>query len=341
MIVPTSARLAATPGVGEPAARGEVEGEAAAVTTIWGGCRTTETPIGSLGEQFRPINPCSVDTRRPYVNGLSQQPTRLDGHTVEKLIRAWTKDGDAAARDRVVRSYAPMVKYLVTRKIRGLPSNCQFDDLVSCGMFALMQAIDRFDPSKGVFHTYVWNRVSGEILDELRRMDPAPRSVRRRGIQIASVREMLRRRTGTVPTNGEVADEMGLSVDKVERYLDELDRVKVVSLSEPVRGRDGSEYVLAELGSMLEAVPTSTGDPVMAALSSDRARVMREGIASLSERERMVLFLIYIEGLTGSEAGSLIGVSESRVSQILSGIRQKLRSHLHRSDAGDLLDLAA
>ena len=136
-----------------------------------------------------------------------------------------------------------------------------------------MQAIDRFDPSKGVFHTYVWNRVSGEILDELRRMDPAPRSVRRQGRQIASVREMLRRRTGVVPTNGQVAEEMGLSVDKVERCLHELDRTQVVSLSDLVRGRDGSECMPAELGSMLEAVPTSTDDPVTAALSGDRTRV--------------------------------------------------------------------
>jgi RNA polymerase sigma factor FliA len=275
------------------------------------------------------------------VNGLSQQPPRLDGRTVERLIRAWTKDGDAAARDRVVRTYAPMVKYLVTRKIRALPSNCQFDDLVSCGMFALMQAIDRFDPSRGVFHTYVWNRVSGEILDELRRMDPAPRSVRRHGRQIASVRETLQRRTGVVPTNGQVANEMGLSVDEVERRLHELDRMEVVSLSDPVRGRDGSDYTLGELGGILEAVPTSADDPVAAALRRDRARVVREGITSLSERERMILFLIHVEGLTGSEVGSLIGVTESRVSQILSGIRRKLRSYLRRSGADDLLDLAA
>ena len=108
-----------------------------------------------------------------------------------------------------------------------------------------------------------------------------------------------------------------------------------------VRGRDGSECVPAELGSMLEAVPTSTDDPVTAALSGDRTRVVREAIESLSEQERMVLFLIHVEGLTGSETGSLIGVTESRVSQILSGTRRKLRRYLDRSDAGDLLDFAA
>ena len=173
----------------------------------------------------------------------------------------------------------------------------------------------------------VWTRLRG-LYDV--RADKSLRCVKRSSVAL-----------GVVPTNGQVADEMGLSVDDVERRLHELDRVEVVSLSDPVRGRDGSEYILAERGSILEAVPTSTDDPVTAALSSDRTRVMREGIESLSERERMVLFLIHIEGLTGSEAGSLIGVSESRVSQILSGIRRKLRVHLHRSGAGDLLDLAA
>ena len=266
---------------------------------------------------------------------------RLPSRAVEELIRAWKETGDAAARERVVRSYAPMVKYLVVRKIRGCPPNCELDDLVSCGLFALMQAIDRFDPSKGVFHTYVWNRVSGEILDELRRMDPAPRSVRRQGRQIALARELILRRTGTVPTNGEVAAEMGVSVDKVERCLHELDRTDVLSLSDPVRGRDGSECVPAELGSMLEAVPTSRDDPVTAALSGDRTRLVRNAIESLSEQERMVLFLIHVEGFTGSETGSLIGVTESRVSQILSGTRRKLRSCLDRSDAGELLDFAA
>ena len=268
------------------------------------------------------------------MNGLPRQ-------TVEELIRAWRETGDAAARERVVRSYAPMVKYLVLRKIRGCPPNCELDDLVSCGLFAVMQAIDRFDPSKGVFHTYVWNRVSGEILDELRRMDPAPRSVRRQARQIALAREMLGRRTGAIPTNGQVAAELGLSVDEMERCLHELDRTQVVSLSDMVRGRDGSECAPAELGSTLEAAPTSTDDPVTAALSRDRTRIVREAIESLSEQERMVLFLIHVEGLSGSEAGSLIGVTESRVSQILSGTRRKLRRYLDRSDAGDLLDLAA
>jgi RNA polymerase sigma factor (sigma-70 family) len=108
-----------------------------------------------------------------------------------------------------------------------------------------------------------------------------------------------------------------------------------------VRGRDGSECAPAELGSTLEAAPTSTDDPVTAALSRDRTRIVREAIESLSEQERMVLFLIHVEGLSGSEAGSLIGVTESRVSQILSGTRRKLRRYLDRSDAGDLLDLAA
>lgn len=114
----------------------------------------------------------------------------------------------------------------------------------------------------------------------------------------------------------------------MERCLYELDRTDVLSLSDPVRGRDGSECVPAELGSMLEAVPTSRDDPVTAALSGDRTRVVRDAIESLSEQERMVLFLIHAEGLTGSETGSLIGVTESRVSQILSGTRRKLRRYL-------------
>ena len=272
---------------------------------------------------------------------FSDQPFPADSRVVADLICAWKDEGDRAARDRVIRSYAPMVKYLVTRKLKSLPSHCELDDLVSCGLFALMQSIDRFDPSRGSFETYAWNRVSGAILDELRRMDWAPRSLRSRGRKIASTRDALQRRTGDVPTNSEVAEAMGLSVEALESCLSDLDRAEVVSLHTTPHRRDGAESPMSELGAVLEADPTQAGDPEMAVLASERARVLRTAIGSLSEREKMTLYLMHVQELTGSEAGSVIGVSESRVSQILAGIRRKLKRHLDTSDAADLFDLAA
>jgi RNA polymerase sigma factor FliA len=269
------------------------------------------------------------------------QPDRPDPDRVDDLIRAWKTHGDKAARDQVVRSYAPMVKYLATRKLRGLPPNCELDDLVSCGLLALVQSIDRYDPARGNFQSYSWNRVSGAILDELRRMDWAPRSVRRNGRVIMEAREKVQRRIGAAPSNKQVAAEMNLPVEEVNRRLEALEGGGVVSLNAAINRQDGSESGLDELGTLLEAAPTSAVDPELAALSGERTRLIREAVSSLSPRERTLLFLIYVEELSGAEAGSIVGVTESRVSQILSGVRDKLKRHIHRSDSADLFDLAA
>ena len=119
---------------------------------------------------------------------------RPSPETAEALWRAWITGGDAAARDRLVLSYAPMVKYLACRKVRELPAHCELDDLVSGGLVALIAAVDRFDPAKGAtFEQYVWTRVSGAIMDELRRQDWAPRSLRRSpGLPAASAASRMR-----------------------------------------------------------------------------------------------------------------------------------------------------
>lgn len=272
----------------------------------------------------------------------NRQPERLDPGAVDELIHAWKTTGDAAARNRVVVSYAPMVKYLATRKVRELPPHCDLDDLVSSGLLALIQAIDRYDPSRGNFQTYSWNRVSGAILDELRRVDWAPRSVRSSDRKINTAREAVQRRTGAMPTNRQVAQEMGMPVEELERRLRAVECSEVVSLhAKTSRQRGSSDAAPAELGSVVEADPTSSGDPELAALSRERTRVVRDAIDSLSTREKTILFLTYVEELSGAEVGHAVGVSESRVSQILSGVRQKLSLHVRRSDATELFDLAA
>jgi RNA polymerase sigma factor FliA len=275
----------------------------------------------------------------PHMN-RSSQPARLNPDSVERLIRVWQTAGDIAARDQVVRSYAPMVKYLATRKVRGLPPHCELDDLVSCGLVALLQAIDKYDASRGTFNTYAWNRVSGAIIDELRRMDWAPRSVRRNARKIAAAREALQRRTGVSPSARQLADELGIPLEELRRHLEAAEGREVISLHASITQQEEGGSV-SELGSSLPATPSPSDDPELAALSRERTRVMRNAVTSLSPRERTILFLIYVEELSGAEAGSIVGVTESRVSQILSGIRQKLKRHACRSDAGDLFDLAA
>lgn len=270
---------------------------------------------------------------------MQVQPTSIDRPAVLRLIEAWKRSGDAVARDRILRSYAPMVRYLAVRKVRVIPSTCDLDDLVSCGLFALLRAIDSFDPAKGAsFDSYAWTRVSGAIVDELRRTDWAPRSLRTHERRIAAARRTLEHRIGRAPSTLEIANEIGVSAAELERRLHALSVTKTVSLHTPTGdgGEDGSGLV--EIGSTL---PATEADPEIAAIASERTRVMRDAIRCLSEQEQTVLSLIYFDGLTGAQAADVIGVTESRVSQILAGSRRKLKRHMNRYDTVDSLDLAA
>ena len=266
----------------------------------------------------------------------AQRPT---ASTAEALWRAWIQNGDVAARDRLVLSYAPMVKYLACRKVRELPAHCELDDLVSCGLLALIAAVDRFDPAKGAtFEQYAWTRVSGAIMDELRRQDWAPRSLRRSGRAIERARDEWQAKTGRVPSDGELAHKLEIGIGDLHGQLEGLARADLLSLNSPARGAE--ESLLIEVGDTIEA-PLGEHDPESAALANERAQVVRDAIASLSEREQTILVLLYVKHLQGAEIGRLLGVSESRVSQILSSIRRTLREHIQDYDAVGALRRAA
>lgn len=266
----------------------------------------------------------------------AQRPT---ASTAEALWRAWIQNGDVAARDRLVLSYAPMVKYLACRKVRELPAHCELDDLVSCGLLALIAAVDRFDPAKGAtFEQYAWTRVSGAIMDELRRQDWAPRSLRRSGRAIERARDEWQAKTGRLPSDGELATELEIGVGDLRGQLEGLARADLLSLNTPARGAEESMPV--EVGDTIEA-PPGEYDPEAAALANERAQVLRDAIASLSEREQTILVLLYVKHLQGAEIGRLLGVSESRVSQILSSIRRTLKEHIESYDSMGTLRRAA
>ena len=258
---------------------------------------------------------------------------RLSASEAEALWRAWTTRSDKAARDRLVLSYSPMVTYLASRKVRELPSHCELDDLASCGLVALIEAVDRFDPKKGAtFEQYAWTRVSGAIMDELRRQDWASRSVRHFGRQLDSARESFFVTHGRTPSEAELAEVMHLPLRDMRRQLEELERADLCSLNAPTRSGDDSE--LLEIGDTVE-MHVAGYEPELATLAGERAAVVREAIASLSPRERAVLRFVHVEELQGAEIGARLGVSESRVSQILAGARQKLRGRFAAYDVGD------
>jgi RNA polymerase sigma factor for flagellar operon FliA len=258
--------------------------------------------------------------------------SRPTAESAEALWRAWHERQEVAARDRLVLSYAPMVKYLACRKVRELPAHCELDDLVSCGLLALIAAVDRFDPAKGAtFEQYAWTRVSGAIMDELRRQDWAPRSLRRSGRAIDRAREEWQSRTGRAPSEGELAKELDITVADLNDQLEGLSRADLLSLNTPARGNDDALPI--EVGDTLEA-PAGEHDPELAALAGERAAVLKSAIASLSEREQQILVLLFVHHLQGAEIGRILGVSESRVSQLLSGIRRTLKDRIDAYDDG-------
>ena len=256
---------------------------------------------------------------------------RLNAHEAEALWRAWSFKQDSRARDRLVVSYSPMVRYLATKKLRELPSHWELDDLVSCGLLALVEAIDRFNPEKGAtFEQYAWTRVSGSIVDELRRQDWVSRSTRRMGRKIDHTREAWYAAHGQDPSESEMSQKLQVTVDELRERMAELSRADLVSLQAPARG--GDEGTTIQIGDTIEA-PAGILEPERAALNAERAAVVRAAVASLSDREREILVLVVSGELQGAEIAPMFGVSESRISQILAAVRRKLAVALEQYDS--------
>lgn len=262
---------------------------------------------------------------------LTTPTQRLTTTEAEALWRRWKERRDAQARDRLVLAYSPMVRYIASRKVRELPAHCELDDLASAGLVALLEAVDRFDPAKGAtFEQYAWTRVAGALVDELRKLDWASRSVRREGRRIERARDAFFARNGTMPSEAELAAELGTTVEELRATVEDIDRSDVASLNAPAR--QAEEGTVLELG---ETVSAGHGDhePEESLLGADRNSAIRAVIARLSDRERHVLSLVHVQELQGAEIGRMLGVSESRVSQILAGIRRKLKDGLDGYEA--------
>ena len=267
-------------------------------------------------------------------NSGASTAQRLSPAEAEALWRNWRERRDGSSRDRLILSYAPMVRYIASRKLRELPAHCDLDDLASSGLVALMEAVDRFDPAKGAsFEQYAWTRVSGALVDELRRQDWASRSVRRAGRRIERGRSSYYARHGTMPTDEQLAAELGMTLAELRLSSEEIERADVASLNAPALGGDDTAF--AEVGDTVIA-PAGEHEPEATALGAERAAAMRTAVERLSERERHVLALVHVHELGGAEIGRMLGVSESRVSQILAGIRRKLKDQLTAYDADPL-----
>jgi len=235
---------------------------------------------------------------------------------VDELHALWTEFKDsrsAEARERLILHYAPLVKYVASRVATGLPSSVEQADLVSYGMFGLIDALEKFDLSRQIkFETYAIPRIKGAIIDELRAMDWVPRSVRFKAREIekayADVEAMVKRS----PTEQEVADRLGVSVPELHEVISQISFVSVLALDELLSvGNDRGEQI-----SLIDTLADKSIDPTTGLESQETRGLLAAAINSLSEREKIVVTLYYFEGLTLAEIGEILGVTESRVCQI-------------------------
>lgn len=220
----------------------------------------------------------------------------------------------------LIAQYAPLVKRIAQHLMARLPASVTLDDLLQSGMIGLLEAARKYDPSKGAsFETYAGIRIRGAIIDEVRRGDWTPRSVHRNGRRVAEAIQAVEARTGRDATDAEVAAEMGVSIQSYHAFLQDSMESRLFSIDE-LTEQDEDHFAL-----QLEA--DDQGPAIAVQQQGFRASLIT-ALESLPERERLVLALYYDEELNLKEIGSILGVSESRVSQIHSQAALRLRSRL-------------
>jgi len=229
------------------------------------------------------------------------------------LWAAYKRDGQHAARDELILRYAPLVQYVVGRMGVGLPSHVERADLVSYGIFGLIDAVERFDPDLGCrFETYAVARIKGNILDELRTLDWVPRSVRVKARSIEAAVSRLAATLHRLPTDGELADALGMDDDQLQRALSQISLMSLVTFDAAVSSAAGGDPPLT-VGDVLT---NDDDDPLASFELAELRGALADAIERLSERERAVVSLYYHDGLTLAEIGEVLGVTESRACQI-------------------------
>jgi RNA polymerase sigma factor FliA len=254
-----------------------------------------------------------------------QRATRISAPEVLSLWREYRRTGDLRLRDRLIFTFTPMVRYIVYRKVREVPAQCDVEDFLSCGLEALIRSIERYDPDKGAtLEQFAWTRVHGAVLDELRRHDWAPRSLRRAERAINGAREGFVSAHDRQPSATELAAAAGMSLTELSDRMNELALAEVGSLNRTIRSEESTTI---ERIDTLESHDEEC-DPTLSAERRQARERFREAFAQLPARERQVAVLLYVEGWTLRDIGARLGVSESRVSQIHTELRRRLRERL-------------
>jgi RNA polymerase sigma factor for flagellar operon FliA len=241
------------------------------------------------------------------------------------LWQEYRKSRDQHLRDRLILTYAPLVKFVAGRVGASLPSHVDEQDLVSYGLLGLIGAIERFDPGREIkFETFAMARIRGAIIDELRSLDWVPRSVRTRARQIERAIASLEKELMRAPTDEEIASKLGISGEELEDSLREISRSTVAALDE-LWSPTGSGDQIA----LIDTIEDESGpSPELSLEQTEVREALAEAISALPEREKLVVTLYYYEELTLREIGEVLGVTESRVSQLHTKAILRLKAHL-------------
>ncbi len=245
---------------------------------------------------------------------------------LDNLWREYRESGSKIAKDKLLVEYAYLVKFIVNRLAINLPSSVDRNDLIGAGVLGLIKAVESYEPERGFkFETFAGHKIRGAILDELRALDWVPRSVRQKSRELQRVYARLENRLGRVPYDDEVCAELNISLSEYEEMLAEVTPTTIISLEEamPERGTDSKELKIID-----SIEDPGSENPLKELGFTEVKNILKEAIANLPEKEKLVIALYHYEELTLKEIGVVLDLTESRVSQIHSKAILKLRSKL-------------
>ncbi|EHK87301.1 RNA polymerase, sigma 28 subunit, SigD/FliA/WhiG [Saccharomonospora azurea SZMC 14600] len=286
--------------------------------TATSGAESLSTPVPDVAAPPATEPTSTANTDSAGADGVAEP-------TIAALWREFSRAPSQRVRDRLVLHYAPLVKYVAGRVGTGLPTHIDVADLIQSGIFGLVDAIEKFDPGRGLrFETYAMQRIRGAILDDLRSQDWVPRVVRSRAREVERAHERLGARLRRTPTDAEVAAELGISLRELRDLYGQLRLTSVLALDDLMGPNKESGT-----GSPADTLPDDDAvDPAAILVDQDNRKQLAEAVAQLNERDRIVVSLYYFENLTLAEIGKVLGVTESRVSQLHTRAVLRLRAKL-------------
>jgi RNA polymerase sigma factor FliA len=247
----------------------------------------------------------------------------------EPIEALWSQYKDSGAedlRERLILHYSPLVKFVAGRVAAGLPRTVDPADCISFGMFGLIDAVAKFDPGRGIrFEPYAIGRIRGAILDELRALDWIPRSIRTKARALERAYAAVESRLGRTPTEAELAGELGIGAGELHQLFGQVSALNVLALDELLGAVDDTPGA-PNLGDTLRDLDAP--DPAAVFESVETRRLLADAVSALAEREQLLVRLYYFEGFTLAEIGKVLGVTESRVSQMHTKAVLALRARL-------------